>query len=97
MIYPHNNANQTRWNRGEFKVQLNLPNNTRPMGFCDGSAEDVAELQALAESEGADEMRIDKKILKTGREIWTLHGGAEARRGARPDTRVRWNFYEDVL
>jgi hypothetical protein len=75
MIYPHNNANQTRWNRGEFKVQLNLPNNTRPMGFCDGSAEDVAELQALAESEGADEMRIDKKILKTGREIWTLHGG----------------------
>jgi len=45
------------------------------MGFCDGSAEDVAELQALAESEGADGMRIDKKTLKTGREIWTLHGG----------------------
>jgi hypothetical protein len=75
MIYPYTNKNQTRWNRGDFKVQLNLPNNTRPMGFCDGSAEDVAELQAIAESEGADEMRIDKKIQKTGREIWTLHGG----------------------
>jgi hypothetical protein len=75
MIYPYSNENQTRWNRGEFKVQLNLPNNTRPMGFCDGSAEDTAELQAIAESEGADEMRIDKKIQKTGREIWTLHGG----------------------
>jgi hypothetical protein len=75
MIYPYSNENQTRWNRGEFKVQLNLPNNTRPMGFCDGSAEDMAELQTIAESEGADEMRIDKKIQKTGREIWTLHGG----------------------
>jgi len=75
MIYPHNNENQTRWNRGDFKVQLNLLNNTRPMGFCDGSAADVAELQALAESEGADKIRIDKKTLKTGREIWTLHGG----------------------
>ena len=29
----------------------------------------------MAESEGADEMRIDKKLLKSGREIWTLHGG----------------------
>jgi hypothetical protein len=29
----------------------------------------------MAESEGADEMRIEKKSLKTGREIWTLHGG----------------------
>jgi hypothetical protein len=75
MIYPPSNENQTRWNRGDFKVQLNVRNNTRPMGFCDGSAADVAELQALAESEGADEMHIDKKILKTGREIWTLRGG----------------------
>jgi len=75
MIYPPSNENQPRWNRGDFKVQLNVPNNTRPMGFCDGSAEDLAELQAIAESEGADEIRIDKKVLKTEREIWTLHGG----------------------
>jgi hypothetical protein len=56
-------------------VQLNLPNNPRPMGFCDGSDADIAELEAIAEAEGADEMRIEKKLLKTGREIWTLYGG----------------------
>lgn len=75
MIYPYSNETQTNWGRGKYKVQLNLPNNSRPMGFCDGTAADVAELQAIAEAEGADEMRIEKKFLKTGREIWTLHGG----------------------
>ena len=74
MIYPHSNETQTRWDRGDYKVQLNLPNNPRPMGFCDGSDADVAELQAIAEAEGAEEMRIEKKLLKTGREIWTLYG-----------------------
>ena len=74
MIYPYSNATQTRWNHGEFKVQLNLPNNPRPMGFCDGSAEDVAELLAIAEAEGADDATIHKKQLKSGREIWTLGG-----------------------
>ena len=44
----------------------------RPIGFCDGSAEDLAELERIAEAEGADEMVITKKRLKTGREIWTL-------------------------
>lgn len=75
MIHPYSNATQTAWDRGEYKVQLSLPNNDRPMGYCDGSAADVSELEAMAEAEGADEMRIDKKVLKTGREIWTLHGG----------------------
>ena len=74
MIYPHDNTTQTRWNRGEFKVQLNLPNNPRPMGFCDGSPEDVAELLSMAEAEGASDVEIHKKRLKTGREIWTLVG-----------------------
>ncbi len=75
MIYPHSNETQTAWDHGEYQVQLSLPNNPRPMGFCDGSEADVAELRALAESEGADDIRIEKKRLKTGREIWTLHGG----------------------
>ena len=44
------------------------------MGFCDGTPEDVAELLAIAEAEGADDVRIHKKLLKTGREIWTLGG-----------------------
>ena len=75
MIHPYSNATQTRWDHGDFKVQLNHFGNTRPMGFCEGSAADVTELRELAESEGADEMRIEKKALKSGREIWTLHGG----------------------
>ena len=74
MIHPYDNATQTRWNRGEFKVQLNLPNNPRPMGFCDGSPEDVAELISIAEAEGADDVKLHKKRLKSGREIWTLGG-----------------------
>lgn len=73
MIYPHSNETQTRWDHGEFQVQLNLPNNPRPMGFCDGSEADLAELREIAESEGAG-MRIEKKRLKSGREIWTLYG-----------------------
>lgn len=74
MIHPHSNETQTRWDRGDFKVQLCLPNNPRPMGFCDGSEADMAELREIAESEGSDSFRIDKKVLKTGREIWTLRG-----------------------
>ncbi len=73
MIYPHSNETQTRWDHGDYKVQLLLPNNTRPMGFCDGSAADEAELHSMAEAEGAN-LAITKKVLKTGREIWTLVG-----------------------
>lgn len=75
MIHPYSNETQTRWDGGDFKVQLIQPESSRPIGFCDGSKADIAELKELAESEGADEMRIEKKILKSGREIWTLHGG----------------------
>ncbi len=74
MIYPYSNATHTRWDRGDFKVQLNIPNNPRPMGFCDGSPEDIAELLSIAEAEGADDVKILKKRLKSGREIWTLEG-----------------------
>jgi hypothetical protein len=75
MIHPYDNKTQTQWDRGEFKVQLMVPNNARPMGFCDGSDEDIAELRTLSEAEGAEEMSIHKRVLKTGREIWTLGGG----------------------
>jgi hypothetical protein len=79
MIHRYSNATQTRWDRGEFKVQLNLPNNPRPFAFCDGSPEDVAELLSIAEAEGADEVQIHKKQLKSGREIWTLGGPGSSR------------------
>lgn len=75
MIHPYSNETQTRWDHGDFKVQLDTLNNSRPMGFCDGSEADLAELQEMAEAEGAGEMRIEKKLLKSGREIWTLQGG----------------------
>ena len=72
----HDNASQTRWDRGELQVQLLLPGNPRPMGFCDGTAADEAELRAIAQAEGAETSAIQKKLLKTGREIWTLTGSA---------------------
>lgn len=76
MIYPHSNETQTAWDRGQYPVQLVQPNNPRPIGFCDGSPSDMAELRAIAESEGASDMRIEKKVLKSGREIWTLFSEA---------------------
>lgn len=76
MIYPHSNETQTAWDHGDYQVQLSLPDNPRPMGFCDGSDADVAELRSMAEEEGADAFRIEKKRLKSGRQIWTLYGGA---------------------
>lgn len=72
MIHPFDNSSQTRWDRGELKVQLHVVGNPRPVGFCDGTEADMAELRERGESEGADEVRIQKKVLKTGREIWTL-------------------------
>ena len=77
MIHRYTNATQTRWDHGEFKVQLNLPNTSQPMGFCDGTPEDVAELLSIAEAEGACDVSIEKKRLKSGREIWTLGGSGE--------------------
>ncbi len=74
MIYSHSNETQTRWDRGELQVQLVQPNNPRPIGFCDGTEADIAELREMAMAEGADGFNIDRKVLKTGREIWTLRG-----------------------
>ncbi len=74
MIYPYDNATQTRWDRGELQVQLLVAGNPRPIGFCDGTDADVAELRAMAESEGAESADITRKLLKSGREIWTLGG-----------------------
>jgi hypothetical protein len=72
MIYPYDNETQTRWDHGELQVQLLVAGNPRPIGFCDGSDGDLAELRALAEAEGAESAAIAKKLLKSGREIWTL-------------------------
>ncbi len=75
MIHPYSNATQSKWDKGEFKVQLLLPATTRPMGFCDGTPADVAELEAIADAENSS-VKIEVKVLKTGREIWTLRGAS---------------------
>jgi hypothetical protein len=72
MIHPYDNSTQTRWDHGEFKVQLMSPNSSRPIGFCDGTDADFAELKVRAESEGMESVQIKKKLLKSDREIWTL-------------------------
>lgn len=72
MIYRHDNKTQTQWDRGELQVQLIVPNQSQPIGFCDGTDADVAELRAIAEAEGAEGFKIERKQLKSGREIWSL-------------------------
>ncbi len=72
MIHKFSQAHQTRWGRGEYKVQLNVPGSPRPMGYCDGSVEDEAELRQMAEEEGVEHLVITKRPLKTGREVWTI-------------------------
>ena len=72
MIHPYTNQNMTRWSRGEFQVQLDLAGHSQPMGYCDGTDEDEAELRAQAEEEGVDDLKIVKKQLKSGRQIWIL-------------------------
>lgn len=72
MIHPYTRENIALWDRGTLKVQVCVPNSDRPVAYCDGTEEDEAELCALAESEGAEDTTIYRKILKTGREIWTM-------------------------
>lgn len=71
MLEPHSNETQTRWDNGDFKVMVMSPTMSAPIGFCEGSAADESQILATAESEGV-EVAIDKKVLKTGREIWTV-------------------------
>jgi len=72
MIHPYTNETSTRWGHGEFQVQLVRAGYTKPMGYCDGTDADEQELRAMAEQEGVLELKIQRKMLKTGREIWTL-------------------------
>ena len=75
-IERHSNETQTRWDRGDFSVMIKSTTSDRPIGFCDGTDEDEAEIVQTASYEGA-EVEIDKKLLKTGREIWTVRAVGE--------------------
>ena len=70
-IQPHSNETQTLWDRGKFQVMIQSATTGTTIGFCAGTAADELEIQETAMREGA-EVEIDKKRLKTGREIWTV-------------------------
>lgn len=76
-IYTQDNENDSRWNRGEHQVMLKSPHTERPFGYCDGTKEDEDALMELAAQEGVENASIVKRALKTGREVWTLHGETE--------------------
>ncbi len=78
MIHRHDNKSLALWDHGDLKVKIVVPTSDRPVAYCDGTDEDEAELRAIAEAEGTELPTIRRKVLKTGREIWTI-GEAPAR------------------
>lgn len=70
-IDPHSNETQTKWDHGDYQVMVKSTQSDRPIGFCDGEPADEQQIIEQAMREGA-EVEIDKKVLKTGREIWTV-------------------------
>ena len=72
MIHPYSNKTLALWERGELKVKIMVPTSDRPVAYCDGTAADEAELQDIAEAEGTELPTIHRKVLKTGREVWTV-------------------------
>lgn len=72
MIHPYDNKSLALWDHGDLKVKIVVPSSERPVAYCDGTEEDEAELRAIAEAEGTELPTIRRKVLKTGREIWTI-------------------------
>lgn len=72
MIHRHDNQSMALWDHGDLKVKIVVPTSDRPIAYCDGTKEDEAELAAIAEAEGTELPTIQRRVLKTGREIWTI-------------------------
>ena len=72
MIHRYDNKSLALWDHGDLKVKIVVPSSERPVAYCDGTEEDERELRAIAEEEGTELPTIQRKILKTGREIWTI-------------------------
>ena len=75
-IHRHNNETQTQWDRGNFAVMVMSVSSTTPIGFCDGTDSDELEIIETANEEGT-EIEIEKKLLKSGRQVWTIRPTAE--------------------
>ena len=72
MIHRYDNQSLALWENGDLKVKIVVPTSERPLAYCDGTPEDEAELRAIADAEGTKLPTIRRKVLKTGREIWTI-------------------------
>ena len=72
MIQRYSNATLSLWNRGLLQVEIRVPTSDRPIAYCDGTEQDEEELARIAEDEGTDLPVIHKRVLKTGRQIWTV-------------------------
>jgi hypothetical protein len=74
-IHPYNPKTDTEWGKGVYKVMIKAHGAERPFGFCDGTAEDEAQILLQAENEGLMDVELSKRPIKGGvREIWTLKG-----------------------
>ena len=73
-IHEYSTAYENLWNKGQFNAMIKASGSERPFGYCDGTDEDADVLIAMAEGEGLEKVRIERKELKTGRQIWTICG-----------------------
>ena len=76
-IYPQNNENDTKWGKGGFGAMIRSMHSDKALAYCDGSSADEQTLLMQAEQEGMGGAQIQRKHLKTGREIWTVVGPGE--------------------
>jgi hypothetical protein len=72
MVHPYTHTSLAQWENGDLKVKIVVPTSERPVAYCDGTEADEAELRSIAEAEGTELPTIRRKVLKTGREIWTI-------------------------
>jgi len=70
-LHPYSNETHTRWDKGEFQAMVKSPRSSKPVAFCDGTIEDEEAIRAQALKEGTG-VEIEKKALKSGREVWTV-------------------------
>ena len=84
-IHPYTNETETRWGRGDFGAMIRSPRSDKPLAYADGTAQDEAELVEQAELEGLTSVLVEKKHLKTGREVWTITGESEQHEGSDED------------
>lgn len=72
VIHKFSLKTQHRWGRGAFQVQVMIGGGDRPVAYCDGTPEDLEELRSIAQEEGVELGEVHRRVLRSGKEIWTL-------------------------